>query len=57
LESGGRSGAKTRLREQLEKMEKAEGAAATNTSEELGPLEIAAEQEGKGNESQDHPEV
>mgnify|MGYP003702838571 CR=1 FL=1 len=56
-EDGGKVCAKTRLREKLEKMVKAEDAAAANAGEDPGPSEPAVEREGEGDEGQDHPEV
>jgi hypothetical protein len=56
-ENGSRDGAKTRLREQLERIARAEDTAAANTGEDPGPSETAADREGEGNESRDHPEV
>ena len=56
-EDGGRDCAKTRLRENLERIARDEEAAAGNTEVDPGPSEQAAGHEGKNNRGQDHPEV
>lgn len=56
-ESGGKDGAKTRLREQLEKIARAEDATAANAGEDPESSEPAVGREGEGMESRDHPEV
>lgn len=56
-ECDGWSNAKTRLGEQLERIVKAERAAAAATTDEPKPSGAAAHNEGEGNEGQDHPEV
>nr|ABA97414.1 Transposable element protein, putative, Transposase_28 [Oryza sativa Japonica Group] len=56
-EDGGRDCAKTRLRENLERIARDEEAAAGNTEVDPGPSEQAAGYEGKNNGGQDHPDV
>uniref|UniRef100_A0A0D3F4Q2 Uncharacterized protein n=1 Tax=Oryza barthii TaxID=65489 RepID=A0A0D3F4Q2_9ORYZ len=56
-ENGGKDGAKTQLRDQLERIARAEDAAAAAASEDPEPSGAPAGREGEGNKSQDHPEV
>ncbi len=56
-ENGGKDGAKTQLRDQLERIARAEDAAAADASEDPEPSGAPAGREGEGNKSQDHPEV
>ena len=52
-EDGGWDCAKTRLRENLERIAKDEEAAVANTGGDPGPSEPAAKHEGEGNGGQD----
>uniref|UniRef100_A0A0E0E2L7 Uncharacterized protein n=1 Tax=Oryza meridionalis TaxID=40149 RepID=A0A0E0E2L7_9ORYZ len=54
-EDGSQDCAKTRLRENLERIAKEEEAAAAHTGGNPGSSEPPAEQEGEGNIGQDHP--
>uniref|UniRef100_A0A0E0F4F8 Uncharacterized protein n=1 Tax=Oryza meridionalis TaxID=40149 RepID=A0A0E0F4F8_9ORYZ len=56
-QDGGRDCAKTRLRENLERIAKEEEAAAALTGGDPRSSEPAAEREGEGNGGQDHPEA